>query len=80
MSIKHDIKSISMKMVSYGVFGRNEIEGLLRVWIAPVIRCLLILLELFLIGLGRGDSRLVIPSLLFFVPRSEERRVGKECW
>ena len=33
-----------------------------------MIRCLLLLIELFLIGLRRGDSRLVIPSLLFFVP------------
>ena len=33
-----------------------------------MIRCLLLLVELFLIGLGHGDSRLVIPSLLFFAP------------
>ena len=33
-----------------------------------MIRCLLLLVELFLIGRGRGDSRLVILSLLFFVP------------
>ena len=38
------------------------------IWIAPVIRCLLLLVELFLIGLGCGHSRLVIPSLLFFAP------------
>ena len=31
----------------------------------PVIRCLLLLVGLFLIGLGFGDSRLVILSLLF---------------
>ena len=40
----------------------------MRIWIVPVIRCLLLLVELFLIGLGLGDSRLVIPSLLFFAP------------
>ena len=40
----------------------------MRIWIALVIRCLLLLVKLFLIGLGRGDSRLVIPSLLFFAP------------
>ena len=33
-----------------------------------MIRCLLFLVELFLIGLKLGDSRLVIPSLLFFAP------------
>ena len=33
-----------------------------------MIRCLLFLVELFLIGLRLGDSRLVIPSLLFFAP------------
>ena len=33
-----------------------------------MIGCLLLLMELFLIGLGHGDSRLVIPSLLFFDP------------
>ena len=38
----------------------------MRTWIASVFRCLLLLVELFLIGLGLGDSRLVIPSLLFF--------------
>ena len=42
--------------------------GLLRNWITPVISCLLLLVELFFIGLGYGDSRLVIPSLLFFAP------------
>ena len=31
-----------------------------------MIRCLLLLVEFFLIGLGFGDSRLVILSLLFF--------------
>ena len=40
----------------------------MRIWIVPVIRCLLLLVELFLIGLGLGDSRLMIPSLLFFAP------------
>ena len=53
---------------SFGVFGRSGIRGLLRIWIVPVIRCLLLLVELFFIGLRRGDSRLVIPSLLFFAP------------
>ena len=53
---------------SFGVFGRSGIRGLLRIWIVPVIRCLLLLVELFLIGLGCGDSRLVIPSLHFFAP------------
>ena len=33
-----------------------------------MIRFLPLLGELFLIGLGLGDSRLVIPSLLFFAP------------
>ena len=33
-----------------------------------VIRCLFLLVELFFIGLGLGNSRLVIPSLLFFAP------------
>ena len=36
--------------------------------VSPVIKCLLFLVELFLIGLERGDSHLVIPSLLFFAP------------
>ena len=36
--------------------------------VSPVIKCLLLLVELFLIGLERGDSHLVIPSLLFFAP------------
>ena len=36
--------------------GRNGIGGLLRIWIVLVIRCLLLLVELFLIGLGLGDS------------------------
>ena len=36
----------------------------MRIWIVPVIRCLLLLVELFLIGLGLRDSRLVIISLL----------------
>ena len=40
----------------------------MRIWIASVIKCLLLLVELFLIGVGLGDSRLVIPSLLFFAP------------
>ena len=56
------------RCASYGVFGRNGIGRLLRIWIAPVIRCLLLLVELFLIGLKFGDSHLVIPSLLFFAP------------
>ena len=38
----------------------------MRIWIVPMIRYLLLLVELFLIGLGLGDSRLVIPTLLFF--------------
>ena len=46
------------------VFWRNGIGGLLRIWIVLVIRCLLLLVELFLIGLGLGDSRPVILSLL----------------
>ena len=33
-----------------------------------MIRYLLLLVELFLIGLGLGDSCLVIPTLLFFAP------------
>ena len=41
------------------------IDRLLRVWIVPVIRYLHLLVELFLIGLGLGDSRLVIHSPLF---------------
>ena len=41
---------------------------LLRIWIVPVIRCLLLLVDLFLIGLKLRDSNLVIPSLLFFAP------------
>ena len=49
----------------FGVFGRNRIGGLLRIWIVPMIRCLLLLVELFLIGLGHGDSQLVILSLFF---------------
>ena len=62
---KEDINN----MLVYNNFkGRNRIGGLLRIWIAPVIRCLLLLVKLFLIGLGLGDSRLVIPSLLFFAP------------
>ena len=36
--------------------------------VSPVIKCLLLLVELLLIGLERGNSRLVIPSLLFFAP------------
>ena len=40
------------------------IGRLLRIWIIPVIRCLFLLVGLFLIGLGLGDSRLVILSLL----------------
>ena len=40
----------------------------MRIWIVSVIKCLLLLVELFLIGLGLGDSRLVIPSLLLFAP------------
>ena len=40
----------------------------MRIWIASMIRFLPLLGELFLIGLGLGDSRLVIPSLLFFAP------------
>ena len=40
------------------------IGRLLRIWIVLVIRCLLLLVGLFLIGLGLGDSRLVIFFLL----------------
>ena len=46
-------------------FGRNGIGGLLRIWIVSMIRCLLLSVELFLIGLRLGDSRLVILFLLF---------------
>ena len=55
---------IQFRCASFGVFGRNGIGGLLRIWIVSVIRCLLLLVELFLIGLGLRDSRLVILSLL----------------
>ena len=39
----------------------------MRIWIVPVIRCLLLLVELFFIGLGFGDLRLVFLSLLSLV-------------
>ena len=55
---------IQFRCASFGVFGRNGIGRLLRIWILPVIRCLLLSVELFLIGLGHGDSSLVILSLL----------------
>ena len=50
------------------MFGRSGIGRLLRTWIAPVINCLLLLVGLFLIGLGHGNSRLVTLSLLFLAP------------
>ena len=40
----------------YGVFGRSRISRLLRTWMVPKIRCLLLLAELYSIGLGLGDS------------------------
>ena len=40
----------------------------MRIWIVPMIRYLLLLVELFFIGLGLRDTSLVIPSLLFFAP------------
>ena len=49
---------------SFGVFERNGIGRLLRIWIVPVIRCLLLLVGLFFIGLRLGGSQLVILSLL----------------
>ena len=52
---------------SFGIFGMNGISELLRIWIIPLIRFLLLLVGLFFIGLGLGDSRLVTLSLLFFV-------------
>ena len=53
---------------SYGVFGRIGIGGLLRTWMAPVIRCLFLLVKLFLIGFGLGNLCLVILFLFFFTP------------
>ena len=55
---------IQFYCASFGVFGRNGISRLLRFWIVPVIRCLLLLVGLVLIGLRLEDSRLVILSLL----------------
>ncbi|KAK9991222.1 hypothetical protein SO802_026207 [Lithocarpus litseifolius] len=43
------------------------IGGLLRTWIAPETSCLLLLVDLYLIGLNLGNSHLVILSLLSFV-------------
>ena len=59
-----EFSSIVHTMVPLEI-GKNGIDGLLRIWIVPVIRCLILLVELFLIGLRLGDSRLVILSLLF---------------
>ena len=52
---------------SFGIFGMSGISELLRIWIIPLIKFFLLLVGLFLIGLGLGDSRLVTLSLLFFV-------------
>ena len=51
----------------YGVFGRSGIVRLLTTWIVPKIKCLLLLVKLYLIGFRLGGSQLVIFSLLFLV-------------
>ena len=51
----------------YGLFGRNAISGLLRIWIVSKISCLLSLVVHYSTSLGLGDSQLVILSLLSFV-------------
>ena len=50
-----------------GVFRRSAFGKLLRTWIALEIIYLLLLTDFFSIGLGLGDSNLVILSLRSFV-------------
>ena len=75
VSIKFQVKlhftENAMRLIAKKAMAKNTCARGLRAIlenIAPMIRCLLLLVELFLIGLGREDSHLVIPSFLFFAP------------